>query len=276
MGGEWGLMTWQQVRSAAADQPVVLIPLGCVETQGPHTPIGFEHHMADRLARDVAARSHALALPGLPFGNSDTFEPLPGTVYISPRTLASLYKDVFMAVHRSGFRKILALAFHVPNQPLVEEAARAVRRATGVSITWVNPGALAGVYFKEFFDDPGAVRGHGAEPGISLARFLYGTEVPSDAGSGEKAPGKYQGLDVKGAALQFRDFPVGKPFTWDELYPESGGFGDPTRGSADIGRRLYERIVDYLVALVEVVDRSADGETLAGAGSVRKQRPASR
>ena len=100
MGGEWGLMTWREVRSAAADQPVVLVPLGCVETQGPYTPIGFEHHMADRLARDVAARCHALAIPGLPFGNSDTFEPLPGTVYISPRTLASLYKDVFMAIHR--------------------------------------------------------------------------------------------------------------------------------------------------------------------------------
>jgi len=259
MGGEWRLMTWQQVRSAAADQPVVLVPLGCVETQGPYTPIGFEHDMADRLGRDVAARSHALAIPGLPFGNSDTFEPLAGTVYISPRTLAALYEDVFLAIHRSGFRKILALAFHVPNQPLVEEAARAVRRATGVSITWVNPGALAGVFYKEFFDDPAAVRGHGAEPGISLARYLYGTEVPADAGAGEKAPPKYGGLDVKGAALQFREFPVGKPFTWDELYPESGGFGDPTRGSVDIGRRLYERIVDYLVALVEAVDSSSDG-----------------
>jgi creatinine amidohydrolase len=250
---EWALMNWQQVRDAASNDRVVLVPIGCVETQGPHTPIGFEYAMADRLAKDVAALTGALALPALPFGNSDTFAPVPGTVYVRPRVLAELYKDVFLSVHRSGFKKILCLAFHVPNQPLIEEAAQAVRDETGTRVTWVNPGALAGVFYREFFDDPGAVRGHGAEPGISLARFLYGTEVPGNAGHGERGPSTYSGLDVKGAGLQFRDFPVGMPFTWDELYPASGGFGDPTQGSVDIGRRLYDRIVDYLVGLVGVV-----------------------
>jgi creatinine amidohydrolase len=254
MANEWALMTWQEVRDAEKTQPVVLVPIGCVETQGPYTPVGFEFAMADRLAKDVAARTNGLAIPALPFGNSDTFEPLAGTVLVRPRVLVELYKDVLMSLHRSGFRKILCLAFHVPNQPLIEEAARYVRKETGMRITWVNPGALAGVFFREFFADPGAVRGHGAEPGSSLARYIYGTDIPADAGSGEKPPSTYQGLDVKGAGLQFKDFPVGTPYTWDELYPKSGGFGDPTQGSAEIGQKLYERIVGYLADLVRVVE----------------------
>lgn len=262
MSNEWGRLTWTQIRDAAADAPVVLAPIACVETQGPWTPVGMEYLLADRLARDAAARTGALALPPLPFGNSDSFMNIPGTIFVRPEILIGLYYDVFRSVVRSGFDRILVLSYHVPNQPHVERAARRLREETGVVVTWVNPGALAATFLRELFPDPAAARGHGAEPGLSLMRYVLDVPVPDDAGGGETST-SYRGFDVRGAEIAFRGVPVGLPVGWEELYPETGGFGNPTLGSAEIGRQLYERVLDHVCALVEAVG----SPEFAGAGA---------
>jgi creatinine amidohydrolase len=263
--GEWSRLTWSEIRDAAGGSPVVLVPIACVETQGPWTPVGMEYLLADRLARDAAARTGALALPPLPFGNSDSFMKIPGTIFVRPEVLIGLYYDVFRSVVRSGFERILCLSYHVPNQPYVERAARMLREETGVVVAWVNPGALAATFLREFFPDPAAARGHGAEPGLSLMRYVLGVSVPDDAGTGERRVA-YRGFEVRGAEVAFRGFPIGLPVGWEELYPESGGFGNPTLGTAEVGRRLYERVLDHLCALIEAVGSSEFAGSADGAG----------
>jgi creatinine amidohydrolase len=255
MQHEWSLMSWLEVRDAAKEKPVVLVPLGCVETQGPHTPVGMEYIMASHLARDVAERTGALALPALPYGNSDNFRDIPGTVYVRSEILTELYYDILASVIRAGFERILCIAYHIPNEPPLERAARKLRDETGIAVAWVNPGALAATYLKDLFDDPVAARGHGAEPGISLMRHLVETEVPDDARAGEQRQ-TLGGFDVRGAGIAFRGFPVGMPISWSELYPETGGFGNPTLGSPEIGKTMYDGIVDHLCALVEAFART--------------------
>jgi creatinine amidohydrolase/Fe(II)-dependent formamide hydrolase-like protein len=44
--------------------------------------------------------------------------------------------------------------------------------------------------------------------------------------------------------------PVGLPVNWEELYPETGGFGDPTMGSAEIGRKIFDRLVGDISRVV--------------------------
>src|SRR5215207_2107947 len=259
MRSVWAHLTWQQIRDAAADDPVVIAPTACVETQGPWTPVGMEFVLADRLARDAAERTGSLALPALPFGNSDSFMNIPGTIFVRPEILSGLYYDVFRSVVRAGFGRILCLSYHIPNQPYIERAARLLREEARVVVTWMNPGALAATFLKEFFPDPAAARGHGAEPGLSLMRYALEVAVPEDAGSGETSAA-YRGLDVQGAAVTFRGFPVGVPVGWEELYPRTGGFGNPTLGSAEIGQALYERVLDYICALIGTIPVQADAE----------------
>src|SRR4051812_42306281 len=103
---QWVLQSWREMKDAVSRQPVVLVPMGCVETQGPFTPVGMEFLGADRLARDVAERTDSLALPALPFGNSDNFRLVPGTIYVRLETLIELYKDVLLSVARNGFERV--------------------------------------------------------------------------------------------------------------------------------------------------------------------------
>jgi creatinine amidohydrolase/Fe(II)-dependent formamide hydrolase-like protein len=255
----WAHLTWPQLQAAAANDPVVLVPIACVETQGPWTPVGMEQILADRLAQDAAERTGSLALPAIPFGNSDSFMNIPGTIFVRPEVLSDLYYDVFRSVVRAGFKRILCLSYHIPNQPYVERAARLLREETGVVVTWMNPGALAATFLKDLFPDPVAARGHGAEPGLSLMRYVLDVPVPADADAGETSS-SYRGLDVQGAALSFRGFPVGAPVGWEELYPRTGGFGNPTLGNVEIGRELYDRVLEYICALVEAIKSEAFAE----------------
>lgn len=128
--------------------------------------------MAEALAKEVARRTGSVALPAIPYGNSDDFVNIPGTIFVRPETLTMLYEDVYRSILRAGFTHVMFLAYHIPNQWVIERVARKVREETGVLCAWVNPGALTATYLKDFFADPTEARGHGAEPGISLMRFL--------------------------------------------------------------------------------------------------------
>jgi creatinine amidohydrolase len=266
MKSEWVKMTWRELRDRArGEPPVVLVPLGCVETQGPHTPLGMEFLMADALARAVAGRTDSVALPAVPFGYSGDFAQVPGTIFARPETLAMLYEDIYLSVLRAGFSHVLFLAYHIPNQWIVERIARKIREERGVLCAWVNPGALAATYLTEFFADPARARGHGAEPGLSLMRYLTPDAVNLEGASATPAPADFRGWKmIGGGPVTIEGVPVGMPINWEDLYPESGGFGDPTLGSADIGNRIFERLV-AAISRVVIAFRAMDTRAPAAA-----------
>jgi creatinine amidohydrolase len=249
---EWAKLSWRKVQEVQRTRnPVVLIPLGCVETQGPYTPVGMEFLLADRLAREVAARTGALALPAVPYGNSDNFYRIPGTIFIRPEVLMGLYEDILRSVYRARFDHALFIAYHIPNQWVLERAARKVREDTGLLCAWVNPGALAARYLPELFADPKRARGHGAEPGISLAQYLWpDTTDMTGAEAGAVLP-EFRGYELQGGVTMHQGFPVEMPINWEELYPATGGYGDPTLGGPEQGKAMFERLVAHLVGVVQ-------------------------
>jgi len=250
---EWSQLTWQELRERRAQDPLVILPIGCVETQGNHIPVGFEVILAERLADAVAAELHGLRLPVLPFGNSDAFRDIPGTIFIQPETLTAIYTDILESIVRSGFTHILCIAMHEPNQSMIERAARLVSDRTGVRPVWVNPGKLAAGLLPELFPDPKVVRGHGAEPAASLARYLTRFVETHGDEAGEEPDPAIAAFDVVGAFLQIDGIAVGYPLRWNELYPVRGGYGDASQGSVTIGQQMFERLVDMLVQVGRAV-----------------------
>jgi creatinine amidohydrolase len=251
MKHEWAKMTWREVREAASGpKPVVLVPVGCVEPQGPHTPTGMEFLMAESLSREVARQTQSVALPAIPFGNSNDFVNIPGTIYIQPDTLARYYEDVYRSILRAGFSHVLFVAYHIPNQWVLETVARKIREEMGVLCAWINPGALAATYLKDLFPDPGAARGHGAEPGMSLMRFLVPDAVDLSDAKTTPAASTFRGFKFMGGGPVVGNVSIGMPVNWDDLYPVSGGYGNPTLGSGEIGRQMFDRLVKDLSAVV--------------------------
>lgn len=250
MKHEWAKMTWREVAAARVRRPVVLVPIGTVETHGPHTFIGLEHALAERLAGDAARATESLVLPGIPFGYSELFRGFPGTVTWPADVLEGAYEHTVRSILRSGFDHVLLVANHIPNQPMVEHVAFRIRTDEGILIAWTNPQTMAASFLKGTFSDPARVRGHGAEPGVSLASYLDPDAVSLTGVHALPAPTEFRGLPVQGNTVVVGGQPVGMALRMDDVAAGPGGWGDPSQAGADAGRSMYERLLAYLVDLV--------------------------
>jgi creatinine amidohydrolase len=247
----WHMMSWQEIRQAQQTHPVVLIPAGTVETQGPYTYVGLETVLPQRLAEEVAQRTNSLVLPAIPFGDSSQFKDYPGTITLRPEVVGMVYEDVVRSLVRHGFDHLLFLAMHIPNQPMMEQVAHKVRDELGILIAWINPGRLAAAIMKDVSPNFAAARGHGADPGLSLALYLAPGVVDTSHIVPNRATREFQGLPLDVMTPVFNDFPLNMAIRMQDMSPESGGFGDPTYASAAQGEVMFMRMVEHTTALVE-------------------------
>jgi creatinine amidohydrolase len=247
----WYYMTWQEIREAQKSNPVVIVPAGTIETQGPNTYIGVECLVPERLAEAVAQRTNALVAPTIPFGDSSLFRDYPGTITLRPQVVEEMYEDVVRCVVRAGFDHLLFLAMHVPNQPMMEHVAHRMRDELGIMIAWLNPGRLAPAVMKEVSPNFNAARGHGADPLMSLAKYLAPDMTDNSQAVPNKATLEYQGLTVDSMVPMFNGFPLNMAIRMQDVSPESGGYGDPSFGSAAQGEAMFEKMVSHVTAAVE-------------------------
>ncbi len=248
----WHLMSWQEIRDAAKENPTILVPAGTTETQGPYTYVGIEFVLPERLAKAVARRSNALVAPTIPFGYSPDFEDFPGTITLSPSVIARVYEEVVISILRHGFDHILFLVTHGPNQPMIEEVAFKIREEFGVLVAWFNPGRLASKLLQEVSPNYDEARGHGADPALSLSKYLEPNMVDLTNMAPNEWSQEYQNVEfVGGPSLLFDGFEVNMPIKLQDISPVTGGFGDPRHASEDQGEQIFVKMVDYVDSLVQ-------------------------
>lgn len=246
----WARMTWKQISEVQKRNPVVIIPIGTVETQGPYNIIGLETILVERLAEEVALRTASLVLPAIPFGYSGSFAEIPGTISLSPEVLANVYEEVFRGVLKHGFDHLLFLAAHVPNQPIIDRVFRKMRSEKGILAACINPGRIAPNYVKELFEKPTEARGHGAEPGLSLGEYLCPEDVSREGAVVAKPQTDFRGLELQGLTVKHDGFEVQMPINLDDIAPETCGWGDPTLGGKEQGEIMFNRMVESLSTFV--------------------------
>jgi creatinine amidohydrolase len=237
-GSNWHYMTWKEVEAAAGRDPVVLVPAGTVETQGPNNYVGVEHIYPERLAQDAAKSTNAVVVPTIPYGWSPDFEGYPGTISIRPATLQQVYEDVARSIVRHGFDHVLFLVTHINNQPPVEEAAYNIRREFGVDVAWVNPAAMANQAWQDLGPDFPTGKGHGADTGLSLGAYLAPDAVDLSTTQMNDDKGDYGTLAY------------GLPFVLEDFSKTIGGFGDATHASVERGKLWYDEVLRRLIILI--------------------------
>src|ERR671936_2271622 len=134
-------LTWPEVREAATEDLVCLIPVATLEDHGPHLPIDTDLRLTAEICRRAAeaAPDEILLLPPIPHGYSPHHMDFPGTITIGWDTFTRYCTDVGTSLARHGFRRLLYLNGHGSNQNLVETAARLVNVE--------HPGVMAAAAF---------------------------------------------------------------------------------------------------------------------------------
>jgi creatinine amidohydrolase len=242
-------MTWKEAEAILATRPVALLPVGSLEQNGPHCPLGTDTLIGDYFSRRVAEGAGAVLLPAIPYGCSQAFHAFPGTVPIHPETLARVVADVLEGVRRHGVDHVLVVNSHGPNEGSLEQALRDVRaRCGGVfAIVWpsqvlqqIAAGQLPG--FAE-------IRGHGGEPMTSVMLAIAPDAVRMDLA----VPGRLRDLGAfqveASMRARFRTYPLNLCVDVDQV-SDSGVTGDARDASASRGAPLLETLVAWGIDLV--------------------------
>ncbi|MGU3576016.1 creatininase family protein [Brucellaceae bacterium C25G] len=245
-------MTFVEFRERLPENPVILIPLGSHEEQGPHAPMG-DFMLTKALSLMIAEKSGALAAPTLPFGYADFFKTIAGGIQLRPTTFMAVVEDMLSAFLDHGLDRLLILNGHTTNAPLIEQTVRQIRNDRGVAIPSIDlwqsiPPAL---WNEIYGTDAATVRGHGGDPLTSIYLYLFPEMVRTDL---IKPSSKAQiiGLPSQGVrSVQFEGMPVNLPINVDEVNKDGMLGGAPERSSAETGQKLVEHLVGYCSRFVE-------------------------
>jgi len=240
----WGHMTWPVAKERLGHVKVALLPVGAIEQHGPHLPLDVDAYDAERLAREVAeACSHPrpLVLPLIAYGVSYHHDDFAGTISIGPDILSQLVYQVGMAVSRQGIDKLVIVNGHGGNDPALHFAAQMINRDAGI-FTCVDTGETSDIDIDGMAVTPNDV--HAGEIETSTTLALRPEVVRKDLISAA----------VPRFSSHYLDFSSKRGVGWyghTLKISSTGVMGDPTRASAEKGRRMWAIIVRNLVEMIE-------------------------
>ena len=246
-------MTSREFAQRAAEKPVVLIPFGAQETQGPHIPMG-DFVLAEALAARVAARTDCVVAPTLPFGNSEFYRSLPGCVSLRPDTFVSVVADICENFLDHGLDRLVIFNGQTSNAPLIDQAVRHLRRKWGVYIPCINiwriltPAQMQMIYG----DQLAGSQGHGGDPITSMFLHLFPDLARMDLLEAPKAFKKAMGLQTRSiSSLDFQGVAVQMPLDMAQMSESGNLSGNGALSSPEIGAKVADAIIAFSAAFVD-------------------------
>jgi creatinine amidohydrolase len=244
-----GEITGGEMRALAREKPVVLLPLGSHEDQGPHAPMG-DYLSAERVAEHIAARAseagtRTVVAPVLPFGGADYFASMPGGLSLSQATLRAVLTDLLGCLLRHDLTRIIVVNGHGGNVQAIHDATQPIWRERGILIPslylWrVGYGLLPGILGTE---TARRASGHGADPLTSVAMHLFPDLMRPDLIPEPSAKPMVNGLTVTGfGTVDFEGAEIAVPLEVEHIAPNGVWGGDPRLSSAETGAALVDRL----------------------------------
>jgi creatinine amidohydrolase len=234
----WCDLSWPDVGAHFQSRPhdVGLLPVGATEQHGPHLPCGTDTILAVAICEAVSARTGSLVLPALPVGCSYGHgRELPGTVSLSPESLASLVRQTIEWASLSGLRRIIVVNAHFGNHAALMVASdhlRLERPDLRVAVAgWWSADAEVAMETAADGDDIHANR---TETSLMLAVAPHLVHLDRLAASDD--PDRTDGLVFRYTAPSLST---------------NGVTGRPSEASTELGLHLLDRTATALASMVE-------------------------
>lgn len=250
-------LTSQEARDSLDGDAVVLLPMGSLEDQGVHAPMG-DYLAAERVALDIAAAARTAGVatfvaPVLPFGGRDYFDSSHGGISIRHSTLVSLLDDMLGCLTRHGLTKVLILNGHGGNVPAITDVALRWRQQHGVVVLSMYLWQIAYELLKDILGPEQAAKssGHGGDPLTSVGLHYFPDILRPDLMAPPPQGLTALGLDVAGyGALSYAGARIQAPIEAAETAPHGVWGGDPRLSSAETGAELARRLTEIGAGLI--------------------------
>jgi creatinine amidohydrolase/Fe(II)-dependent formamide hydrolase-like protein/7-cyano-7-deazaguanine synthase in queuosine biosynthesis len=240
----WGELTWPEAGDRFHQVDIALLPVGSIEQHGPHLPLDTDAFDANYLALRVAeacSDPKPLVLPGLSYGVAYHHDDFKGTVSISNDALTKMVYDIGMSVSRNGIRKLVIINAHGGNSPALNYAAQMINRDAHIFVC-VDTGETSDVDIYSLVETPNDVHAGEIETSTSLAVRPHSVKM------------NLARREVPEFSSRYLDFTSRRGVAWyayTQKISNSGVMGDPTKASAEKGKKIWEIMITHLVAMVE-------------------------
>jgi creatinine amidohydrolase len=202
----------------------LIVPVGACDQHGPHLPLGAATIVAEALADDLSREFAVLRAPCFPYGvNVPGEDEYKGTASLKPKTLHRALNELLASWSCQGFDEFVCItaALHEPHAEAIANVY-----ASGARVRVVE--ALS-VDLSQFLEG-GHGPEHGGEALTSLLLHLRPASVRMESAR-----------DYTMDSERYRRYARGRLERLPEGCP--GSIGEPTRATAEKGRRMYEHIL---------------------------------
>jgi creatinine amidohydrolase len=255
-------LTATEMRQAVPRRPVILLPLGSHEDQGPHAPMGdflSAEGVALRIAQEAtAAGTETYLAPTLPFGGADFFASMPGGISLGQATLRAVLDDMLGCLLRHDLKRIVVVNGHAGNVGPIHDATQKVWLEKGAMIPslylWrVGYGLLPAILGA---DVAKRASGHGADPLTSVAMHLFPHLIRHDLVPAPAPAGDFRGIPIGGfGTLDFEGAEIAVPIEVAQTAPNGVWAADPRLCSPETGAALVGKLAGIGARLCATVAR---------------------
>ena len=248
-------MIWYEIREAARQDRVAVLPVATYEDHGPHLPVDVDVRLCTEICERAVARipSESLLVPAVPHGYSPHHMDFHGTLTIGWDTFIRYVKDVCCSLAHHGFKRILVVNGHGSNTSPLDLSARLsnLEYEGKILCASVNHWGLRkvrelGARLRE--SDHGGTS-HAGEYETSLYLALKPELVEMEKAVDERSPlpPSFQsdllaGSHPRGSAANLVPY-------WSSQ-SASGVKGDATRATVEKGEQFLEAAIEGLIELI--------------------------
>jgi len=244
-------MTWLEAEQAAKETDTILIPIGAVEPQGSHLPLGTDTIAAKYAALKVGEKANVVVAPAIPIGYSAWFKGFPGLMSLRKETLTEVLRQYCRSLAASGFTRQIFFSPHFGNNDVIAEVGVELRNE-GVRVAMINLWHVTNQIIKnknlEFKE---AHFTHAGEVMTSIMMAIAPEMVKMETAVAEypdsKVPnGKWAGLfDVNYKGINYSVY----HFSGEDS--KSNAYGDPMAATPEKGRMLIDGWVESIMDFIE-------------------------
>ena len=203
---------------------IAIIPVGSIEQHGPHLPISTDSDIVTEISLQLSNKINGVLLPTINYGISDEHFPF-FNLSIKKSTLSRILEDICESLIKNGISRILIINGHYGNLDSLKSFERKQKNNRKIKVFsyWK--------YMDREFDHAGNV-----ETSIMLA--ISKKVNMRKAKKGFQTDGMSKKEISKINKLAQKSFPK---------VTGNGVWGDPTKSSATLGRKIIKEVVNNLV-----------------------------
>ena len=203
---------------------IAIIPVGSIEQHGPHLPISTDSDIVTEISLQLSDKINGVLLPTINYGISDEHFPF-FNLSIKKSTLSRILEDICESLIKNGISRILIINGHYGNLDSLKSFERKQKNNRKIKVFsyWK--------YMDREFDHAGNV-----ETSIMLA--ISKKVNMKKAKKGFQTDGMSKKEISKINKLAQKSFPK---------VTGNGVWGDPTKSSATLGRKIIKEVVNNLV-----------------------------